>query len=344
MKCRIAVIGAGAWGTALAQVLVVSGNEVRLWSYEAEVADTLNCFHENRQYLPSVPVHPGVVASTDLQWVLDGAEVVVSVSPSQAVRSVMERARDFMPKSAPIVSASKGIEVGTLMLMNEVLEDVLGEECSPRIAALSGPSFARETALGMPTALSLACMDSELSDKLQRILSGPFFRVYTLTDVVGVELGGSLKNVMALASGIVDGLGFGFNSRAALITRGVAEMGRLGAKLGADPLTFLGLSGLGDLVLTCTGDLSRNRMVGMRLGQGECLTEILGSMRSVAEGIKTCDSANALAGKLEVEMPIVRKVWEVLHEEKCPRAAVEELMGRPMRREFWDLEKAGDDV
>ncbi|TLN02095.1 NAD(P)-dependent glycerol-3-phosphate dehydrogenase [bacterium] len=339
----IAVIGAGAWGTALSQVLTFSGNDVRLWSYEQEAADSINQAHENRLYLPTVPLHPKLRASTDMEWALKDAKVVISVSPSQVVRRVMANAKPFISPDALIVSASKGIEVHSLMLMNEVLEDVLGAHWGDRIAALSGPSFARETALGMPTALSLAMKNPDHSEELQKILSGKLFRVYTLTDVIGVELGGSLKNVMALAAGITDGLGFGYNSRAALITRGVAEMGRLGAKMGADPLTFLGLSGLGDLVLTCTGDLSRNRMVGMRLGQGEKLKDILASMNTVAEGVKTCDSAKELAVKLEVEMPIISKVWQVLHEEKCPRAAVEELMGRPMRREFWDLEKAGED-
>jgi glycerol-3-phosphate dehydrogenase (NAD(P)+) len=225
--------------------------------------------------------------------------------------------------------------------MHEVLGEVLPEGPRGRIAALSGPSFAAEVAAGVPTAVSLACPDGDAARQLQSLFSGPTFRVYTLDDVVGVETAGALKNVVALAAGIADGLGFGHNSRAALITRGLAEISRLGTALGAKPLTFLGLAGLGDLVLTCTGDLSRNRTVGLRLGRGEKLRDILTSMKAVAEGVKTCDGAVALARRLGVDMPIAAEVWKVLHEEKDPRLAVEELMGRPSRREFWDLETAG---
>jgi glycerol-3-phosphate dehydrogenase (NAD(P)+) len=222
--------------------------------------------------------------------------------------------------------------------MHQVLQEVLPPAYAANLAALSGPSFADEVARGVPTAVSVACEDRATAQFLQEIFSGPTFRVYTLDDLPGVEVAGAVKNVVALAAGISDGLGFGHNSRAALITRGLSEISRLGAALGAKPITFLGLAGLGDLVLTCTGDLSRNRTVGLRLGQGESLPEILASMKAVAEGVKTCDATVGLARRLGVEMPIATEVWRVLNEGKDPRRAVEDLMGRPAKREFWNLE------
>lgn len=336
----VAVVGAGAWGTALADHLARNGAAVRLWVYEEELAREMAATGENTLYLPGHRVHEGVSPSADLAAVVAGARVVVSVSPSQVVRQVMGRAAAHLAPDALVVSASKGIENGTLMLMHQVLAEVLPEPAAGRVAVLSGPSFAAEVARGVPTAVSLACIEAPASRELQNLMNGPTLRVYTLDDVVGVELGGALKNVVALAAGIADGLGFGHNSRAALITRGLAEISRLGVALGAQPLTFLGLSGMGDLVLTCTGDLSRNRTVGLRLGQGEKLGEILASMRAVAEGVKTCEAAVALAERVDVEVPIAREVWRVLHEEKDPRQAVEDLMSRPAKREFWDLEAA----
>ena len=335
---RVSVVGAGAWGTALADHLGRNGHPVRLWVYEPDLAKTMAASGENTTYLPGCRLSELVVPSADLAAVVTGAEVVLSVSPSQVVRRVMKEAAPHLRPDAVVVSASKGIENGSLKLMNQVLEEVLPVALHPRIAVLSGPSFAAEVARGVPTAVSIACGDTALAEELQQIFSGPTFRAYTHDDVVGVELGGALKNVIALAAGISDGLGFGHNSRAALITRGLAEISRLGVALGAQPLTFLGLSGMGDLVLTCTGDLSRNRTVGMRLGKGETLGQVLGSMTAVAEGVKTCDSVVGLAEKLGVEVPIAGEVWQVLHEEKDPAAAVKDLMSRPSRREFWDLE------
>lgn len=333
---KIAVVGGGAWGTALADVLARKGLDVHLWIYEPEVADAVARSGENTVYLPGHRIHANVRASSDLSAVVSNAAVVVSVSPSQVVRPVMARAAAALPPGVPVVSASKGIEEQSLLLMHDVLQAVLPG--GHPVAALSGPSFAAEVARGVPTAVSLACADPELAAALQALFSTPLFRVYTLDDVIGVELAGALKNVVALAAGICDGLGFGHNSRAALITRGLAEISRLGAALGAKPLTFLGLAGLGDLVLTCTGELSRNRTVGFRLGKGESLGAILGSMTAVAEGVRTCDAALRLAKRTGVEVPIVTEVWKVLHEEKSARKAVEDLMGRPSRREFWDLE------
>lgn len=336
----VAVVGGGAWGTALAHVLASNGHEVRLWVFEPEVAAGLAATRENTVYLPGRRIHEGVTPSSELEEVVRGAAVVVSVSPSQVVRAVMAQASRWLAADALVVSASKGIENGSLLLMHQVLRQVLPPAAARRVSALSGPSFADEVARGVPTAVSLASDDAQAARFLQTLFSGPSFRVYTLDDLAGVEVAGALKNVVALAAGISDGLGFGHNSRAALITRGLAEIGRLGAALGANPLTFLGLSGLGDLVLTCTGDLSRNRTVGLRLGQGETLADILLSMRAVAEGVKTCEAAVGLAERLGVEMPIAAEVWRVLHEQKDPRRAVEELMGRPSKREFWDLEGA----
>lgn len=338
MNRHVAVIGAGAWGTALAHVLGVSGNSVRLWAYEPEVAQAIESSQENTVYLAGHKLHPNVRASNDMEQVLRGAKMVVSVSPSQVVRGVMGQAAPFLDNDALVVSASKGIELNSLKLMHDVLAETLPADFGGHIGALSGPSFAAEVMQGVPTAVSLACADEEAAQVMQSMFSCPFFRVYTLADVVGAEVGGAMKNVVALAAGIADGLGFGHNSRAALITRGLAEIGRLGVRLGADPLTFLGLSGLGDLVLTCTGDLSRNRTVGLRLGRGETLDEILGPMKAVAEGVKTCDAAVSLSRKIGVEMPIAEKICEVLHEEKDPREATEELMGRPRKREFSGLE------
>ncbi|MBI5016591.1 MAG: NAD(P)-dependent glycerol-3-phosphate dehydrogenase [Deltaproteobacteria bacterium] len=334
----VAVVGGGAWGTALAHTLAGKGLDVRLWVFEPEVAATLAATGENTVYLPGHRVHPGVLPSSDLQAVVTGASVVVSVSPSQVVRAVMSRASAWLASDALVVSASKGIENGSLLLLHQVLNEALPGHGAGRIAALSGPSFAAEVARGVPTAVSLACEDPEAARRLQQLFSSPSFRVYTLDDVAGVEVAGALKNVVALAAGISDGLGFGHNSRAALITRGLAEISRLGVALGAKPLTFLGLAGLGDLVLTCTGDLSRNRTVGLRLGRGEKLPAILASMTAVAEGVKTCEAAVALSERLGVEMPIAAQVWTVLHDGKDPRRAVEDLMSRPSRREFWDLE------
>lgn len=335
---RVAVIGAGAWGTALAGVLADAGNTVTLWCYEPEVASSIQTVRENTLYLPGCKIDPSVRAVTGLEEAIRDAELVVSVSPSQVVRKVMGDAAGFIREDAIIVSASKGIEISTAKLMHEVLTETLGGKFRERIAILSGPSFAAEVAARMPTAVSVAALDHDAAAAVQEAFNCRYFRTYTLGDVVGVELGGSLKNVIALAAGISDGLGFGHNSRAALITRGIAEIGRMGQKMGADPMTFLGLSGLGDLVLTCTGELSRNRTVGLRLGRGEKLGEILSSMKAVAEGVKTAEAAMTLASRHGVDMPISGKVYEIIHDGLDPRTAVAELMGRPAKREFWDLE------
>ncbi len=335
MTEQVAVIGAGSWGTALANLLAKKGVPTVLWSYEPEVAAGINQEHRNPTYLSEVELAPTLRATASLEEALTDASVVVSVSPSHVVRAVMGEARPFIRSDALIVSASKGIEVDTLRMMDGVLMEVLPAELHGRLAFLSGPSFALEVAREMPTAVTMASRDQGAAEQAQEIFQTDYFRVYTEEDVTGVELGGSLKNVMAIASGVVAGLGFGHNTMAALITRGLAEMTRLGTALGADPLTLSGLAGMGDLILTCTGGLSRNRSVGIALGQGKGIDEILGEMTMVAEGVRTTRSARALAQRHEVEMPIVEEVHALLFEGRSPAEAVENLMLREPKSERW---------
>jgi len=327
-----AVVGAGSWGTALARLLAQKGREVRLWVRDPELAETIERRRENPRYLPGVRLDGPLHATADLEAALAGASLVVSASPSHAVRSVMRAAAPHVGRGTIVVSASKGIEEDTLKRMTEVLEEVLGGR--ERLAVLSGPSFAAEVCRGCPTAVTLAASDPEVAETARARFFAPRFRVYTSDDVVGVELGGAVKNVVAIATGIADGLEYGHNARAALITRGLAEIGRLGTALGGQRLTFMGLAGLGDLVLTCTGDLSRNRTVGLRLGRGESLSGILGDMRQVAEGVRSTRSVRDLAARTEVEMPIVEQVYEMLYHEKSPQVVVEELMTRESKPEF----------
>lgn len=326
-----AVIGGGAWGSALARVLAGRGADVRLWVREPALAAAIERAGENARYLPGVALE-GVAATSDLARALDGARLVVSAVPSHVVRAVMGAAGSQVDPEAIVVSASKGIEEGTLKRMTEVLAEVLGGE--HRLAALSGPSFAAEVGRGAPTAVTLAARDPAVALAAREAFFTPRFRVYTSEDVVGVELGGAVKNVVAIATGIADGLDYGHNARAALITRGLAEISRLGSALGGQRLTFMGLAGLGDLVLTCTGDLSRNRTVGLRLARGESLESILGGMGQVAEGVRSTRSVRDLASRIEVEMPIVEQVYEMLYHAKSPQVVVEELMTRESKPEF----------
>jgi glycerol-3-phosphate dehydrogenase (NAD(P)+) len=332
---RVAVVGAGSWGTALADLLARNGTDTVLWSFEPEVAEGITREHRNPRYLSEVELDSRLRATADLEEAVRGAAAVVSVSPSHVVRSVMEQAGRWMEPHALLVSASKGIEVDTLETVDEVLADVLPTEISRRASFLSGPSFALEVARGHPTAVTMASRNTAAAEAAQRLFQTGTFRVYTTSDVRGVELGGSLKNVMAIAAGVVDGLGFGHNTTAALITRGLAEMTRLGVALGADPVTFAGLAGMGDLILTCTGGLSRNRTVGVELGRGRALEEVLGGMTMVAEGVRTARSAYALAQREDVEMPIVEEVHALLFEGRDPREAVERLMLRAPKPEDW---------
>ncbi|MBT8488941.1 MAG: NAD(P)-dependent glycerol-3-phosphate dehydrogenase [Gemmatimonadetes bacterium] len=331
---KVAVLGAGAWGTALATVLSERGHDTWLWSYEAEVAESIDGSATN-PYLPDVKLPAALSASAEMARVLDGAGLVVSVSPSQVVRSVLETAAPSLGDGALLVSASKGIELGTLLRMDQVAVEVLGESIQERFAVLSGPSFAEEVARRQPTAVVVASEGKDVRDAVQAAFQTPWFRVYTNPDVVGVELGGAVKNVIALAAGMTAGLGYAHNSAAALITRGLAEITRLGVAMGAQQATFYGLAGLGDLVLTCTGGLSRNRTVGYRLGAGESLDVVLGEMTAVAEGIKTASAVHELASRHGVEMPIAEQVYAIVEQGKTPAEALQDLMLRDPKPEEW---------
>ena len=335
MKQRIAVVGAGSWGTTLANLLSKKEHDVWLWSYEADVADAIRERHENPVYLPGVELSPTLKATTSLDESLDGASVLVSVSPAQHVRRVLAGVGPELAADTLVVSASKGIETSTLETMAEVMDEIMPAPVARRASFLSGPSFALEVAQEHPTAVAVASRAHEAAEQAQQLFQTDYFRVYTNPDVRGVELGGALKNVIALAAGMADGLGFGHNTRAALITRGLAEMARLGTALGASPLTFAGLAGMGDLILTCTGGLSRNRTVGVRLGGGEKLTDILRDMKMVAEGVETSRAAHDLSLREGIEMPIVQEVYRVLFEDKPAVEAVRDLMVREPKPEQW---------
>lgn len=333
-RVRVAVVGAGSWGTALGVLLARKGHEVTLWSHDAAVARQLTA-EQSTPYLPDVAVPETIRVSTDVEQAVSDASLVVSVSPSQFVGSVMTEAASAIPDDATLVSASKGIELGTLRRMDEVLAEILPEPLMERFTVLSGPSFAHEVAREMPTAVVVAGRSEEAALTVQEVFQTPYFRVYTNTDVVGVELGGAVKNVIALAAGVAAGLGFGHNTSAALMTRGLAEITRLGVAMGAQRATFYGLAGMGDLVLTCTGSLSRNRTVGYRLGQGERLDDILRDMSSVAEGVRTSEAVFALAERHGVEMPITEEVYAIVHDGRDPAAALAALMRRDPKPEDW---------
>ncbi len=329
---KIAVIGAGSWGTTLADLLAKKGHDTTLWVYERELAERLPATRENDLYLPGFSLSESLRFSANLSETVAGREMLVLVSPSQVMRRVMAQAEPHITEGTLLVSAAKGIENETLQTMSEVLGEVLPQHAA-NLAFLSGPSFAREVAASMPTAVVAAAKDEEVARRVQEAFSTESFRVYTNDDVVGVELGGALKNVIALAAGVCDGLGFGCNTRAALITRGLAEITRLGVAMGAQSATFAGLAGMGDLVLTCTGELSRNRSVGMELGRGRTLDEILSGMTMVAEGVKTALSAHQLARRLGVDLPITEQTYRILYENKDPRQAVTDLMLRELKAE-----------
>ena len=325
-----AVIGAGSWGTSLANHLAQKGHDVSLWAHEKEVVEEINGRYINSIYLPGIHLSDNIRATDSLEHALKNSRFVLNVVPSQFARPVFNKAAEFIPKDAIVISASKGIEHGTLMTLSSILKDITGRQ----VAALSGPSFAEEVAKRLPTAVTIAADNRETRILLQDVFSSEYFRVYTSHDITGVQLGGALKNVMAIASGISDGLGLGSSARAALITRGLAEMTRLGVVMGAEEKTFSGLSGLGDLVLTCTGRLSRNYSVGFKLGSGERLPDILSNMKTVAEGIATSKSAFELAKKHNVEMPIVEQIYLVINDGKNPGEAVKQLMNRSLKSEF----------
>lgn len=335
---KIAIIGAGSWGTALTKPLSDQGRGVVLWGHSRQHIQDIIASGQNEAYLPGYFLKQTTVRPvSDIELAVRGREVIVMVVPSHVFREVFQQVAPFLDDGAYILSATKGIENETLQTMTQVMADVLAR-ASParqniRLGVLSGPSFAKEVAAGLPTAVTVASETLEAARFFQKIFFTERFRVYAATDVIGLELGGALKNIVAIAAGICDGLGYGTNTRAALITRGLAEISRLGVKMGAQPLTFAGLAGLGDLVLTCTGDLSRNRTVGLKLGQGKRLKTILSEMKMVAEGIKTTRSAKALAAKMGVEMPILHQIYQVLYEDKPCSAAVSDLLSRDQKEE-----------
>ncbi|MBF0565535.1 MAG: NAD(P)-dependent glycerol-3-phosphate dehydrogenase [Nitrospirae bacterium] len=330
MAYKISVIGAGSWGTVLANHLGAKGYAVTLWAYEKEVVEAMRTSRRNVCYMPGLPLSENVAPTDDLRESVADADVILLVVPTQFVRRVIEGMADYIKPQAMLVTAAKGIEKTTLKTVSQIIRELTGNFR----AVISGPSFAEEVSKKKPTAITLGVEDEQRGHALQEVFNTGNFRVYTHDDLVGIELGGALKNVIAIASGICDGLDLGLNARAALITRGLAEMVRLGQKMGAKERTFSGLSGLGDLVLTCTGNLSRNYSVGVSLGKGQSLTEILSEMKAVAEGVETSYSAYELSRAYSVEMPIVEQVYRVLHDGKNPGTAVHELMTRELKKEF----------
>lgn len=329
-----AVIGAGSWGTALAILLAKKGEQVYLWGHEREHMENLKKDKENKLFLPDFPLPDGLNLTDDLRQALSGADCVVMVVPSHVYREVFQQVLPYLKEGTLVTSAVKGIEIGTRMTMHQIMEDVSQEKKNSfHLGVISGPSFAREVAGEQPTAVTVAFDNEEAAVVVQQLFSTDYFRTYTSFDVMGLEISGALKNVIAIGAGISDGLGFGLNTRAALITRGLAEMSRMGVALGADKATFAGLGGLGDLVLTCTGNLSRNRSVGLKLGEGKKLDQILAEMTMVAEGVKTTKSCYNLAKQLGVDMPILDQMYQVLYEDKPCAAAVNDLFERDLKKE-----------
>ncbi|MDY6904400.1 MAG: NAD(P)H-dependent glycerol-3-phosphate dehydrogenase [Thermodesulfobacteriota bacterium] len=340
-QVKTGVVGAGSWGTALAHLLASKGLAPCLWAYEEEICQQIEKQAENQIYLPGVPLAPGIAVSNDLDSVVAGKDIVVMVVPSHLVRDVSAKMAAIIDPSTIVVSASKGIENKTHLTMTGVLAETLGAVVPmEHITVLSGPSFAREVGMNIPTVVSVAAENQAIAEHLQQVFASPVFRVYTNNDVIGVELCGAIKNIIAIAAGVSDGLGLGLNTRAAMITRGLAEIRRLGMALGADPHTFAGLAGVGDLILTCTGNLSRNYTVGKKLGEGQKLADILGEMRMVAEGVKTAKSVYNLSANRGVEMPICNEMYHILYEDLPPKDAVFRLMTRDLKHEI-DAEVTG---
>ncbi len=331
---KVAVLGAGAWGTALAKLLAEKESDVVLWARRPELAAAMTASRENARYLPGVALPARLSFTHDLPAALERAKLVVFVAPSHATREVARAAAPHIPDGVLVVSATKGIENESLMFMDEILSQELAPHARRHLAFLSGPSFAKELAAGLPTAVVLASRNADVAAKAMHAFHTPYLRTYASDDVAGVECGGALKNVIAIAAGAVDGMGFGHNTRAALVTRGLAELARLAMARGGSALTLAGLAGLGDLVLTCTGDLSRNRTVGYEMGRGRKLVDVLANLGHVAEGVKTAKSAYELSKRAGVEMPITHAVYSVLYEDKPVQQAVSELMSRELGYEF----------
>jgi glycerol-3-phosphate dehydrogenase (NAD(P)+) len=330
---KLAILGAGSFGTALSIVSAENFDNIWLWSHSHDIVADIAENHENKVYLPGIHIPEKINPSQNLEEVLDNADMVLSVIPTQATREVWQKAKNFIQKETKIIVASKGIEINTHQIPGEILLDTLGETARNKLFFLSGPSFAREIAEKRPTAITIAGYNTEKIPSVQEMFFTDFFRTYGTKDVVGVQLGGALKNVIAIAVGISDGLDMGNNSRAALITRGLAEIARLGKVMGADPMTFMGLAGLGDLVLTCTGDLSRNRKVGLQLGQGRSIEEIQNETRMIAEGVSTTLSAYEIAVAKNIQMPITEGVYNIIYQKKRPEEVIPLLMSRQKKFE-----------
>lgn len=334
---NISVVGAGSWGTALAQLLALKGCRIDLWVYEEEIKNQIQERRENKTFLPGVSLSQNIKPSNDIAEVVTGKDMILVVVPSHHVRNVAAMISPHIAEDVILVSASKGIENKTHLTMTGVLHDAIPKIPQGNLAVLSGPSFAKEVARQMPTVITVASKDVGVAERVQRALATPYFRVYTNDDTIGVELGGSVKNVIAIAAGIIDGLGLGLNTRAALITRGQTEIRRLGLAMGANPRTFTGLAGIGDLILTCTGDLSRNHTVGKKIGLGQKVDDILSGMAMVAEGVRTSKSVYNLSRKLDVLMPICHEIYHVVYEGVSPKEAVVRLMTRDLKQELDEI-------
>ncbi|MGD2271415.1 MAG: NAD(P)H-dependent glycerol-3-phosphate dehydrogenase [Desulfobacterales bacterium] len=331
---KIGVVGAGSWGTAVANLLALKGYKIDLWVYEKEVKDQILQQRENKAFLPGYSLSPNIIPSNDPAEVVLQKNLVIIVVPSHVMRDITQRIAGNVSKDAIVVSASKGIENDTHLTMTGIFKETFSDLAADNFAVLSGPSFAREVAEKSPTVVTVASKNLDIATRVQHVFATSYFRVYTNDDVIGVELGGSVKNVIAIAAGIVDGLGLGLNSRAALITRGQTEIRRLGLALGANPRTFTGLAGMGDLILTCTGNLSRNYTVGRKIGEGMTLKDVLGEMQMVAEGVKTAKSVYHLSRRVGVEMPITQEIYHILYDDLSPKEAVFRLMTRDLRQEL----------
>ncbi|WP_139489185.1 NAD(P)H-dependent glycerol-3-phosphate dehydrogenase [Brevibacillus dissolubilis] len=340
MSKQVAVIGAGSWGTALASVLAANHHQVTIWVRDPKLAHEINTTHTNHKYLPDVTLSPLIRAETDMQQVVTGKKIVLIVVPSQAMRDVTRMLAPYVEPDVILIHATKGFEIESLKRMSEVISEEVTPEMAERLVVLTGPSHAEEVVRKSPTTIVVSSASEESMMQAQDVLMNPYFRVYTNPDTVGAEIAGALKNIIALGAGMSDGLGFGDNAKAALITRGLAEIGRLGVKLGANPLTFAGLAGVGDLIVTCTSKHSRNWRTGYMLGQGKKLDEVLQQMGMVVEGVRTTQAAYALSTREDVELPITKMLYQVLFEGKDPRQGVEELMGRGRTFEMEDIVRA----
>jgi len=330
---KISVLGAGSWGTTLANILSEKGFDISLWVREEDLCQTMLKTRENVYFLPGIKLAQNIIPTNSIEEAVKDRSLIICAAPSHGAREIFKKAAEFVSRDSIVVSVSKGLELATHLTVSQVLKEVLPKSTHKNITVLSGPSFAKEVSLKLPTAVSVASTKKATAEKVQKTFNTGYFRVYTNTDIIGVELGGALKNVIAIAAGISDGLGLGMNARAALITRGLAEMARLGVSMGAKLATFSGLSGLGDLILTCTGELSRNRSVGIMIGKGQKLSDILSQMKMVAEGVNTAKAAYELSLRHGVEMPITEQIYHVLYKHKLPKSAVTELMTRRLKEE-----------